>query len=145
MRNDPKRITIRGGDAAIAAEIEAELLKTLRLEQPQSENEICVFVAEDAQGKTRGGLTGSTSYGWLLIKTVWVADGHRGSGLGKALMRRAEEWGRGLGCHAVWLDTSSPGAKRFYEKLGFTIFGELRNRPGQNPDEHCRWFMQKQL
>lgn len=144
-KHDPKRIIVGYGDVSVATQLEAQLLKTLRREQPQAENEACIFVAKDEQEVMVGGLTASTSYGWLLIKIVWVADDQRGSGLGRALVQRAEDWGRDVGCHAVWLDTSSPGAKRFYEKLGFATFGELKNQPGQHPEGHCRWFMQKTL
>ncbi|MEP3275137.1 MAG: GNAT family N-acetyltransferase [Stappiaceae bacterium] len=143
--SDPKRIKISEESHPSAEIIERELLKVLRREQPQSQNVSCVFVARDETDTIVGGLAGSTSYGWLLIKTLWIADRHQGAGLGRTLVQRAEERGRELGCHAAWLDTSSPGARMFYEKMGFCTFGSLGNRPGQCLETHRRWFLQKQL
>jgi GNAT superfamily N-acetyltransferase len=92
-----------------------------------------------------GSCPSSANYGWLLTKCLWAAQGHRKAGLGRSLMVRAEDKGRALGCHAAWLDTSSPAAMAFYTQLGYTPFGQLANHAGQHPATHCRWFMQKAL
>lgn len=33
----------------------------------------------------------------------------------------------------------------FYSKLGYTAFGQLENRQLQQPLNHRRWFMSKEL
>ncbi len=140
-------MTMRIGEAdpSLADTIEAALLKSLQTTQPQSENSSFVLAARDREGTLTGGLTASTSYGWLLIKTLWIDEGQRHSGIGRNLMHRAEEKGRSLGCHAAWLDKSSPDALGSYEALGYEVFGQLENAAGEFPESHRRWFLRKSL
>ena len=58
-----------------------------------------------------------------------VPAAQRGSGLGRRLMAMAEKAARGEGCVGIWLDTFEFQAPGFYEKLGFTPFGELPDHP----------------
>ncbi len=128
-----------------AGEIEHALLKSLRDKQPQAVNRSFSIVANDQNGSMVAGLTGSTSYGWLLVKTLWVSDSQRRRGIGAELMARAETLARDEGCHAIWLDTSSEQAQAFYSQLGFENFGVLENTIDQHPASHKRWFMKKSL
>jgi ribosomal protein S18 acetylase RimI-like enzyme len=134
-----------GAEARVAAQIERALLADLAGINEQSENASVVLAAHGEDGALIGGATGSTSYGWLLVKTLWVAPSHRGTGLGRALMEEMEAAGRAHGCHAAWLDTSNGQAKAFYERLGYAVFGRLENAAGQTPEGHCRWFMKREL
>jgi GNAT superfamily N-acetyltransferase len=64
--------------------------------------------------QARGGLCAE-------IESVHVHPGHRGRGIGSALVREAVERARVRGCYRVQL-TSNAGrrdAHRFYERLGF--------------------------
>jgi hypothetical protein len=74
------QIQIEGDpDGAIATEIEDRLIESLRRNVPQNDSEPLILVARD--GPTMiGGLIGSTSYGWLLVKVLWVAEEMRGRG-----------------------------------------------------------------
>lgn len=145
MTDPAADIVIAEDDGGLAAAIEAALLSALRTSLPQATNSAFVLTAKDAGGDLVGGLTASTAYGWLLIKTLWVAKEHRGRGLGGDLVGAAETRGRQTGCHGAWLDTSSPAAARFYARQGYETFGELANRPGQQPESHRRRFMRKTL
>lgn len=138
-------VTIAEDDPKLAGTIEVALLRALRETLPQSDNQGFVLSAKSENGTLVGGLTASTSYGWLLVKTLWVAEAQRGKGLGRALTDKAETKARDLGCHGAWLDTSSPDAMRFYQRLGYETFGQLANAPGQTPETHRRWFMKKAL
>ena len=140
---DDVRISEESGDASRV--IETELVRTLRNALPQADNVSFVLSARDAEGRIVGGLKADTSYGWLLVKVLWVDEACRGRSLGHLLMNRAEERARAVGCHGAWLDTSNPDAMQFYTKLGYTPFGCLANRKGQRPEGHRRWFMQKML
>ena len=55
------------------------------------------------------------------IGGVRVAAGHRGAGIGEALLQDAIERARRAGCALVQLttDTARVDARRFYERLGF--------------------------
>ncbi len=138
-------IRIEDGDPSIAELIESELLASLQESLVQAENRSFVLSARSPENSLIGGLTASTSYGWVLIKVMWVDEAQRNKGVGRLLMEEAEAKGRGLGCHSAWLDTSNPNAKTFYETLGFEVFGELANDAGQFPQSHRRWFLKKSL
>jgi GNAT superfamily N-acetyltransferase len=95
----------------------------------------------DEQGATIGGLWGGTSFGWLFIQLLAVPETLRGQGVGRALMAQAEAEAASRGCHAVWLDTFEFQARGFYERLGYTCFGQLENFP----TGFARFFMQKSI
>ncbi len=141
MRN----IQVLEGNDVIANELDSELLKSLGEVLPQSSNTSFVLAIKDSSNNLIGGLTASTSYGWLLVKVLWVKNECRGTGLGRSLMKQAERKGIELGCHHIWLDTSNPEAMSFYQSLNYEIFGQLSNGPDQYPPSHCRWFMKKLL
>jgi GNAT superfamily N-acetyltransferase len=92
-------------------------------------------------GTFSGGLNGYVSYGWLFIETLWIADSARLQGLGTSLMLAAEKEARKHGCERAWVDTFSFQARRFYEKLGYVVFGELE----EYPPGHSRYFLRKEL
>jgi ribosomal protein S18 acetylase RimI-like enzyme len=56
----------------------------------------------------------------LWINEVGVADGYRGQGIGKAVMRETLEVGRRLGCAEAWVLTerSNEAAMRLYASNG---------------------------
>lgn len=138
-------IQIQIADKQDALTIERNLLASLRSSLPQSTNEEFVLAAKLEDGTLAGGLTASTSYGWLLIKTLWVGEKHRRQGLGQSLVQEAEIKASELGCHCAWLDTSNPKARVFYENLGYAVFSKLSNSKDQEPSSHQRWFMKKTL
>ncbi len=87
-----------------------------------------VFVAE-----THGGRT----VGWVQVcaRTILVSDRHgeveglvvdrewRSKGVGRALMKQAEEWARKTGCTSVSLRSNvvREGARPFYESMGYEV------------------------
>ncbi|MEM7378578.1 MAG: GNAT family N-acetyltransferase [Pseudomonadota bacterium] len=139
--------TIEHGTAQDTAQVQTALLASLRAGQAQGHNSELVLVVRGPEPPhaLQAGLTGGTAYGWLLIKTLWVHDPLRGQGIGKALLDAAEREARARGCHAAWLDTSSRNARRFYERQGYAVFGELANGPAAQPSDHTRWFLRKSL
>lgn len=128
-----------------ASRIEHELLRALALENKQTANEDIVLAVKSHSGELVGGLSGATSYGWLLIKMLWVSIDWRKQGVGRRLVGTAEDWARSVGCHSAWLDTSSLRARDFYETLGYEAFGRLENGPAKVPAGHSRWFLKKAI
>lgn len=59
------------------------------------------------------------------IKELFVAEGWRGQGIGRALVERMEEYFRELGCDRVFVHCFGPnkGARECYKKLGFEEWG----------------------
>jgi GNAT superfamily N-acetyltransferase len=144
-RHSRIQITVEPDPEAFEAQLEERLLASLRRNVPASDYAPLGVLARDAGGRIVGGLSGGTSYGWLLVRILWVAEELRGHGLGVRIMALAEEEARRRGCHGVWLDTSSARARGFYERLGFEVFGMLENRDGERPQGHARFFLSKRL
>jgi GNAT superfamily N-acetyltransferase len=86
------------------------------------------LAVHDDQGLVCGGLWGHTAYGWLYTQMLAVPQAARGQGLGRALMHAAEAQARERGCQQAWVDTIF-GVRGFYERLGYTVFGELADHP----------------
>ena len=98
-------------------------------------------IREAPDGPVAGGLWGMSLWGSFYIALVVTPEGARGQGLGSDLMRRAEAEARARGCRQMWLDTYDFQARPFYERLGFTVFGQIDGPAPMFP----RWFMQKAL
>jgi GNAT superfamily N-acetyltransferase len=145
MNSKHAHLTYKNDVANVEHDIERRLLQSLGVNQPQAVNRHFNLVTEDESGTMVAGLTAATSYGWLLIKMLWVCESQRNTGVGTELMQRAEQIAIEAGCHGAWLDTSSASAQAFYVKLGYEPFGILENQPGQLPPSHKRWFMKKAL
>jgi GNAT superfamily N-acetyltransferase len=102
---------------------------------------LAVLARDRETGETLGGLTGRTSLGLLFIDLFHLPDALRGSGLGGELLRRAEDEALRRGCRRAVLYTISFQAPGFYEKFGWTRFGEVPC----DPPGTSRVFMTKQL
>lgn len=128
-------------DIGFAADLETDLLHELRKKSPQAVNASFSLRLRDGDGQTLGGVTASSSYGWLLIKVLFVSPSARRCGHGRALLERALQHARSLCCHSAWLDTSDADAYQFYLSMGFEEFGTLSNACSQLPYGHSRWFL----
>jgi ribosomal protein S18 acetylase RimI-like enzyme len=93
------------------------------------------------KGKVVGGLVGETYWGWMYVNVLWVAAQHRGKGHGRALLQLAEAEARKRGVRNVFLDSFSFQAPKFYAKLGYREYGQLK----EFPKGHSRHSMTKAL
>jgi len=93
------------------------------------------IVARNAAGQIIAGLLGETQFSWLKIEILAVVSEARGRGIGSLLMQRAEEEARSRGCIYAYVDTSSYQAPQFYEKLGYSEVGRLRNWDSHGHDK----------
>ncbi len=100
-----------------------------------------VVFARDAEGTIVAGLTGSTYWGYLYVGRLWTEERIRRGGLGSRLLAAAEQEAVRRGCHSVHLMTGSFNALPFYQKRGYTVFGELADMP----PGHTQYFMRKRL
>lgn len=99
-----------------------------------------LVLALEREGRVLGGLVARTNYGWLRIDLLAVDDALRGGGWGRKLVGEAETMARERGCFAAWVDTYSFQAPGFYERLGYTPFGELPDCP---PGERRLFFWKR--
>lgn len=65
--------------------------------------------------------------GWLHVVAMWVDPGARGRGVAQSVLDTIHRWAeaRGLRLH-LDVSTTNPGARRAYERYGFTVTGETR-------------------
>ena len=86
-----------------------------------------------------GGLLGQIWGEWLHISFLWVAEPARGGGHSRKMMAAAEAYARERGCRGAYLETFSFQARPLYEKLGFEVFGEIKDFP----PGHTHFFLKK--
>jgi GNAT superfamily N-acetyltransferase len=102
---------------------------------------IAILLSHPDTGDIIGGLWGETMFSYLHVDLLFVPETLRYSGIGRQLMTQAEEEATRRGCHGAWLDTFSFQARRFYERLGYAVFGTIEDYP----PGHSRFFMKKTL
>jgi GNAT superfamily N-acetyltransferase len=90
----------------------------------------------DSTGLLRGGAYGATMWGWLMLDGLWVAPDLRGRGLGARLLAAAEAVARRRGCRGVSLGTFDFQARVFYERHGYSVFGQLPEFPAGHTHFH---------
>lgn len=116
-RNEDREAILRG------------LMEYNRRNAPPPNFQMLGLLLNSSDGATVGGLWGRSAYEWLFIELLFVPETLRGAGVGRALMWQAEEVARQRQCRGVWLDTFAFQALGFYQKLGYSIFGELKDHP----------------
>ncbi len=129
------------GDEAVRRAIVAPLIAYNELQAGPSGHRPLAVVLRDAKRDVVGGLWGATSYGWLYTQLLVVPEAARGQGLGTRLLDLAEAEALARGCSHAWLDTFEFQARSFYERLGYSCFGELPDFP----HGRTRSFMRKTL
>ncbi|HZH28591.1 MAG TPA: GNAT family N-acetyltransferase [Azospirillaceae bacterium] len=102
---------------------------------------LSVAHTDPATGEVLAGLWGRTSYGWLYVELLYVSDRLRGTGIGPALLRAAEEEAVRRGCGKARLDTFGLRNRAFYEKHGYTVYAEL----GDFPPGDTHFYLMKTL
>jgi GNAT superfamily N-acetyltransferase len=102
---------------------------------------LAISLSDPDTDEVVGGLWAETYFGMLFVDLLFIPESMRGAGLGRKLLAQAEEEAVRRGCHGVWLDTFSWQARGFYEKLGYSVFGELQDYPVG----HQRYFLTKRF
>jgi GNAT superfamily N-acetyltransferase len=96
---------------------------------PDPKYQLLGLLLKDEYDATIGGLWGRSAYEWLFVELLFVPEPLRGTGTGTRLLQQAENIARQRNCTGVWLDTFAFQALGFYQKLGYTVFGELKDHP----------------
>lgn len=107
---------------------------------PSGRQSLAVLIRDDA-GKTIGGISGYTAWGWLFTQWLFVPKSLRGQGMAGKLLEAAETEASARGCFGAWIDTFNPQALKAYQRQGYAIFGELPDFPAGR----SRFFLQKKL
>ncbi|EIM27093.1 GNAT family N-acetyltransferase [Microvirga lotononidis] len=117
-----------------------EFNKTLFAGHPPG-RDLAIAIRDPERDEPVGGLCGRMNGGWLAIELIFVPEALRGLGLATRLIAMAEDEARNQGCHSAWIDTLNPKALVLYRRLGYEVFGELKDYPIGG----SRFFLQKKL
>lgn len=107
------------------------------------------WVAVDDGGEVRGFATVEHE-AWhqrLILWFLYIAPAWRRRGVGRALLERVEEHGRGIGATHVWLETSNvnvPGVSA-YNRLGYELCGADRFYYGRYMPGETAIYLAKML
>lgn len=99
------------------------------------------IIVKDEHKEIIGGLIARTWWGGLDIQYLWVAQAHRKMGIGKKLMQSVQQEAVTRSCHMAYVDTFSFQALGFYQRLGFSKYGELAGFAHR----HTRYYLSKSL
>jgi GNAT superfamily N-acetyltransferase len=100
------------------------------------------IVLRDETGVIRGGVLGNVWASWLHVDVLWVDEDCRRRGWGTRLLEAAEAHARERGCTHAHLDTFGfQAGPRFYERVGYRIFGVLPDHPAG----HTHYFLWRRL
>ena len=109
-------------------------------EHPISDDNHYNFMLYD-ETELVGGATGCITYDWYFLELLHIEKTYRGKGLGVKLLRKIEDFAKQRSLTGIRLETWNFQARDFYEKLGYSVFGELENCP----PETKLYFMKKLL
>jgi GNAT superfamily N-acetyltransferase len=90
---------------------------------------LLVMLLRDSAGRIYAGLSGHTWGGVGEVRFLWVDEQKRHTGIGRRLLRAAEEEARARGCRKAVLSTHSFQAPDFYLKQGYIVAGEFSDYP----------------
>lgn len=93
------------------------------------------------QGNVIAGVKAVTGWDWLYVQVLWVHENHRHAGLGSRLLQRVEQVACERGCRGACLSSYSFQAPEFYERHGYSSFGQIDDYP----IGHTMFFMSKKM
>lgn len=111
--------------------------------QTLGENEITSFAfsINAPGGSLLAGCSGEVRFRSAHVVQLWVAEQHRGEGLGRVLMSEAEAFARSKHCERVLLETLSDRARDLYRRLGYRVYAEVPRYAG----DRSLYFIEKRL
>ena len=93
-------------------------------------------------GEIIGGITGKMNFNRCHVSGLGIEKTFRGRGYGALLMERIEEAAIQIGATIITVSTQDFQAKDFYERLGYTVFGELEDCPFEGT---TKFYMSKRV
>ena len=96
---------------------------------------------KNESGAMLAGISGWTWGGCCFVSYLWVAERHRGKGLGGALLKVFEKNAMDKGCKTAFLASHSFQSPAFYERTGYREQARIEDYP----DGFTAVFFAKQL
>lgn len=91
------------------------------------EKEFNFLVYDD--DKLIGGAIGFIKYDWYFLDMLYIDEEYRKRNIGTSLINELENFARKEKLTGIRTDTWDFQAKGFYEKMGFKLFGKLKDCP----------------
>ncbi|MFE6892725.1 GNAT family N-acetyltransferase [Streptomyces sp. NPDC057694] len=105
-------------------------IRALRGTSDERELPLQVWAFDPADGSLAGGLDAHVWATWLHVDLLWVADRHRGAGLGSHLLTEAENLAvEHHGCANSRLETWDFQAPGFYRQHGYEVVSVIPDYP----------------
>lgn len=79
--------------------------------------------------KLIGGAIGFVKYNWYFLDLLYIDEAYRGHGIGTSLIKSIEEFAKKENLTGVRIETWDFQARGFYEKKGYTVYGEIKDCP----------------
>lgn len=102
-------------------------IKSDTLADEYQEKEFNFLVYDD--NKLIGGAIGFIKYDWYFLDMLYIDEEYRKRNIGTRLINELENFARKEKLTGIRTDTWNFQAKEFYEKMGFKLFGELKDCP----------------
>lgn len=96
---------------------------------PPFERKRLVWRAHHRDGTLIGVATADLLWDWIYVDELWVDERCRGSGVGKDLLERVEQYARSREISGIWLWTQSWQAEAFYRHGGYVEFTRFEDFP----------------
>ena len=93
----------------------------------EDEDQLVAAYLRRDDGTICGGVEANIYWDGVEIELLWVSEDMRGAGLGSQLMHEVEVQARERGAAIAFLKTVD--ARKFYESVGYEVFGILEDRP----------------
>ena len=93
-------------------------------------------------GEIVGGITAKMNFNRCHVSGLGIEGTSRGGGYGALLMEKVEEAAIEIGARIITVSTQDFQAREFYERLGYTVFGELENCPFEGT---TKFYMSKRV
>lgn len=94
----------------------------------EPDTRFAVFVRNE-NNEVVGGVRATAFWNYCIVELLWLSEETRGSGIGSKLMAQVESYAKSKGFQYIRAETLDFQAKGFYEKLGYTVFGQLPDCP----------------
>ena len=95
------------------------------------------FLAFD-NDKLIGGAIGFVEYNWYFLDLLYIDEEYRNRNIGTNLIKEIEKFALKEHLTGVRMETWNFQAKGFYEKNGYSVFGEIKNCPPGTIDYHLK-------